>query len=149
MEANRNFANKLWNAGRYVTGPSHQFTPLFTTSEACSPHVSSAALPFPSPLLLRLLSCFHRYLIGNLQSLPAAEVASLAVTTRWTESDMANLPLPERYIVSRAHDLVGKVTAGLENYDMVRVKGTVSETRNCFVQEICGRFVSVGRGGMP
>lgn len=61
-----------------------------------------------------------RYLIGNLQSLSPSELSELAVAERWTEADLQALPLPERYIVSRAHELVAKVTAGLESYEMVR-----------------------------
>eukprot|EP00953_Heterococcus_sp_UTEX-ZZ885_P026833 14459-Heterococcus_DN1.PRE.3 len=74
VQASRNFANKLWNAGRY--------------------------------------------LVGNLQGLPEAELAALAVTAPMTAAELSQLPLPERHIVSKCHQLVAKVTAGLESYDM-------------------------------
>jgi hypothetical protein len=37
------------------------------------------------------------------------------------EHELASLRLPERYIVSLAHELVDKVTDSLEDYDMVRL----------------------------
>eukprot|EP00611_Tribonema_gayanum_P024659 TRINITY_DN5492_c0_g2_i2.p1 TRINITY_DN5492_c0_g2~~TRINITY_DN5492_c0_g2_i2.p1 ORF type:complete len:812 (-),score=334.59 TRINITY_DN5492_c0_g2_i2:58-2274(-) len=74
VEASRNFANKLWNAGRY--------------------------------------------LLGNLKDVPSAELAALAVTGPMGADELARLPLPERHIVSRCHQLVARVTAGLGGYDM-------------------------------
>jgi valyl-tRNA synthetase len=50
--------------------------------------------------------------------LPEAELASLAVTAPMTAAELSQLPLPERHIVSKCHQLVAKVTAGLESYDM-------------------------------
>jgi len=77
VEANRNFANKLWNAGRY--------------------------------------------LVGNLAGLDPEQKASLARSGPLTATELAALPVPERYIVSRCHELVEKVTAGLEAYEMSEV----------------------------
>jgi valyl-tRNA synthetase len=50
--------------------------------------------------------------------LPEAELAALAVTAPMTAAELSQLPLPERHIVSKCHQLVAKVTAGLESYDM-------------------------------
>ena len=73
VTANRNFANKLWNTGRF--------------------------------------------LIMGLKELPADERQALAVTGPMGADELASLPLPERYIVSRVHGLVGEVTDQLEAYD--------------------------------
>ncbi|KAM3569768.1 hypothetical protein VYU27_008148, partial [Nannochloropsis oceanica] len=56
----------------------------------------------------------------NLKGLPTEEFKSLAVTpeTKMTRQEIEALPLPERYIISLAHELVSKVTSGLEDYDM-------------------------------
>uniref|UniRef100_A0A7S2AXJ4 valine--tRNA ligase n=1 Tax=Octactis speculum TaxID=3111310 RepID=A0A7S2AXJ4_9STRA len=77
VEANRNFANKLWNSGRY--------------------------------------------LIGKLQGIQAEDPAlweSLAVKEPMGMEELMALPLAERYIVSRCHELATKVTAGLLAYNM-------------------------------
>ncbi|CAM9653610.1 unnamed protein product [Chrysoparadoxa australica] len=74
VESNRNFANKLWNAGRY--------------------------------------------LVGNLKDVEASELASLPVTGPMTAEELAQLPLPERHIVSKCHLLVETVTAGVEAYSL-------------------------------
>eukprot|EP00180_Rhodochaete_pulchella_P002608 Plantae.Rhodophyta-Rhodochaete_pulchella.ctg4010.p1 GENE.Plantae.Rhodophyta-Rhodochaete_pulchella.ctg4010~~Plantae.Rhodophyta-Rhodochaete_pulchella.ctg4010.p1 ORF type:complete len:861 (+),score=137.05 Plantae.Rhodophyta-Rhodochaete_pulchella.ctg4010:40-2622(+) len=75
IEANRNFANKLWNAGRYIW--------------------------------------------GNLSSLPASQLENLQSmrTTKSFGIDVSTLRLPERYIISRCHQLVDEVSDGLESYN--------------------------------
>jgi len=73
VQANRNFANKLWNTARFI--------------------------------------------ILGLQTLDADDKASLAVVEPMSATDMAKLPLPERWVISRCHQLVGSVTTQLENYD--------------------------------
>jgi valyl-tRNA synthetase len=50
--------------------------------------------------------------------LSEAELTALAVTAPMTAAELSQLPLPERHIVSKCHQLVAKVTAGLESYDM-------------------------------
>jgi valyl-tRNA synthetase len=72
IESNRNFANKLWNAGKYLQ--------------------------------------------NTLVSLSAEDRLALAVTAPMTQAEMDGLPLAERYIVSRCHELVDKVTTALEEY---------------------------------
>jgi len=74
IEANRNFVNKLWNAGRYiVTNLEKMYDPLGMRS--------------------------------------ADEVFSEYAHT------IHGLPLPERYIVSRVHQVAQAVTEGLELYN--------------------------------
>ena len=73
VQANRNFANKLWNTARFI--------------------------------------------IMGLKDLSAEEVQSLAVTEPMTAAELAALPLPERYIISRCHQLTYDVTKQLESYD--------------------------------
>jgi len=74
VEANRNFANKLWNSARFI--------------------------------------------LGNLKDLSPSEKAALAVTGPMTSEELSQLALPERYIVSRCHELVGTVTAQLDAYTL-------------------------------
>ena len=73
VQANRNFANKLWNTARF--------------------------------------------LILGMKELSASERQALAVTAPMSAADMAVLPLPERWVVSRCHALVTDVTAQLLTYD--------------------------------
>uniref|UniRef100_A0A7S3F538 valine--tRNA ligase n=1 Tax=Haptolina ericina TaxID=156174 RepID=A0A7S3F538_9EUKA len=73
VEANRNFANKLWNTARFITMG-----------------------------------------LGKLD--PTAR-ASLAVTAPMEAEELASLPLPERWVVSRCHTLVRTVTEQLTNND--------------------------------
>lgn len=74
IESNRNFANKLWNAGRYI--------------------------------------------LTNLDGISVAERQDLATiaTSNFGSSSLADLPLPERYIISRLHGLVDSVSAGLDSF---------------------------------
>lgn len=72
VESNRNFVNKLWNAGKYLQ--------------------------------------------MNLASLSEEERNALRVTGEMDADTISKLPLAERYIVSRCHELVMTVTKSLENY---------------------------------
>jgi valyl-tRNA synthetase len=72
IEGNRNFANKLWNAGKYLN--------------------------------------------IQLASLSPEERQALAVTKTMTLEEIQQLPLAERYIVSKCHELVESVTDALEAY---------------------------------
>jgi valyl-tRNA synthetase len=73
VEANRNFANKLWNTGRFI--------------------------------------------VLGLDGLEESEKAALAVRKPVSAAELAALPLPERWVISRCHQLVETVTAQLSNYD--------------------------------
>ncbi|KAL3944698.1 MAG: hypothetical protein SGBAC_001213 [Bacillariaceae sp.] len=75
IEANRNFANKLWNCCKFVTG-------------------------------------------NALKDLDEAALSEIAVSGPITEEEFQSLSLPERYIVSKCHDLVISVTADIENYQL-------------------------------
>ena len=75
IEANRNFANKLWNCCKFVTG-------------------------------------------NALKDLDEAEMQSLGVSGPITEDEFDTLSLPEKYIVSKCHDLVASVTSDIENYQL-------------------------------
>ena len=73
VEANRNFANKLWNATRFI--------------------------------------------ISNLENIDESEyerLASIAVSNFGNE--LIELPLAERYIISRLNELIGSVSRALESY---------------------------------
>ena len=78
VTANRNFANKLWNTGRF--------------------------------------------LLMGLKEVSAEERAALAVSGPMGAEEMALLPLPERWVVSRLHTLTANVTDQLENYDFGPVR---------------------------
>merc|ERR1719424_1655879 len=58
-----------------------------------------------------------RFIIMGLKDLTDEEVQSLAVTEPMTAAELAALPLPERYIISRCHQLTYDVTKQLESYD--------------------------------
>ncbi len=73
VQANRNFANKLWNTARFI--------------------------------------------VMGLQELPADERQAFAVTKPMDTAELASLPLPERWIISRCHALVGEVTGQLAAYE--------------------------------
>jgi len=73
IESNRNFANKLWNAGKYIDN----CLSIVDTIEDRQQH---------------------------------------AVTSPMTQEELSGLPLPERYIVSKCHVLVQRVTESLEAY---------------------------------
>jgi valyl-tRNA synthetase len=75
IEANRNFANKLWNSCKFVTG-------------------------------------------NALKDADETEIAELAVSSAMGREEFDRLLLPEKYIVSKCHDLVKTVTEDLENYQL-------------------------------
>jgi valyl-tRNA synthetase len=58
-----------------------------------------------------------RFIVMGLQQLPESERTSLAVTEPMSAAELATLPLPERWVLSRCHVLVGSVTEQLEAYD--------------------------------
>jgi len=58
-----------------------------------------------------------RFIVMGLGELSEAERQSLAVTGPMTSAEMGALPLPERWVLSRCHTLVGQVTEQLEAYD--------------------------------
>ena len=73
VEANRNFANKLWNAGKYLQNALSKLSP--------------------------------------------EERESLAVAGPMAAAELAALPLAERFIVSRCHELTHRVTELLEAFN--------------------------------
>ena len=87
VTANRNFANKLWNTGRF--------------------------------------------LLMGLKEVSVEERAALAVSGPMGAEEMAQLPLPERWVVSRLHTLTANVTDQLENYDFGPVRGEASLYCRC------------------
>lgn len=92
IEANRNFANKLWNCCKFVTG-------------------------------------------NALRDLSDEEMAKLGVDGPIGKEEFDSLLLPERYIVSKCHELVASVTQDIENYQLgaagskVRIRGDVNLCR--------------------
>ena len=75
IEANRNFANKLWNCCKFVTG-------------------------------------------NALKGADEAELSELGVSGPIQKEEFDGLLLPERYIISKCHDLVASVTEDIENYQL-------------------------------
>ena len=75
IEANRNFANKLWNCCKFVTG-------------------------------------------NALKGADDSELANLGVTGPISQDEFDKFSLPERYIISKCHDLVKSVTDDIENYQL-------------------------------
>uniref|UniRef100_A0A7S4MJV7 valine--tRNA ligase n=1 Tax=Odontella aurita TaxID=265563 RepID=A0A7S4MJV7_9STRA len=75
LEANRNFANKLWNCCKFVTD-------------------------------------------NALKDASDDEMANLGVDGPMTQEELNSLSLPERYIVSKCHDLVASVTSDIESYSL-------------------------------
>src|SRR5210317_1102955 len=75
IEANRNFANKLWNCCKFVTG-------------------------------------------NALKDLSEAELSEIGVSGPITQEEFSRLSLPERYIVSKCHELVKSVTTDIESYQL-------------------------------
>ena len=73
IQANRNFANKLWNTARFLD--------------------------------------------MGLRELPAEERQALAAVGPMSAAELEALPLPERWVISRCHQLVDKVTSQLLAYD--------------------------------
>ena len=74
VQANRNFANKLWNTGRFIV----------MGLDGCSPGRDPVA-----------------------RRAPADDGGA----------ELAALPLPERWVISRCHQLIGSVTEQLTAYD--------------------------------
>ncbi len=75
IEASGNFANKLWNICKFVTG-------------------------------------------NALKELSESEISALAVSGPIGKEEFDALSLPEKYIVSKLHTLVGSITSDLENYQL-------------------------------
>jgi valyl-tRNA synthetase len=75
VEANRNFANKLWNCCKFVTG-------------------------------------------NALNGVSGQDLAGLATNGPMGKVEFDSLQLPERYIISKCHDLVASVTMDIENYQL-------------------------------
>lgn len=83
IEANRNFANKLWNCCKFVTG-------------------------------------------NALRDVSDDEMAKLGVDGPISQEEFDSLLLPERYIVSKCHELVASVTKDIENYQLGAAGSKVS-----------------------
>lgn len=83
IEANRNFANKLWNCCKFVTG-------------------------------------------NALRDLSDKEMSSLGVDGPIGKEEFDTLSLPERYIVSKCHELVASVTEDIEKYQLGAAGSKVS-----------------------
>ena len=88
IEANRNFANKLWNCCKFVTD-------------------------------------------NALKQVEDDEIANIVVDAPISEEEYKNLPLPERYIISKCHTLVESVTEDIEKYQLGAAGSKVSKVRQC------------------
>jgi len=59
-----------------------------------------------------------RFILSNLKDLSAEEKAAMAVSKPMSQEEMEQLAMPERFIVSRCHQLVAEVTQQLDGYVM-------------------------------
>jgi valyl-tRNA synthetase len=84
----RNFANKLWNAGKYISN-------CLASSGSPTSALSTTSL-------------------RDTANSTASTAQELAVTGPMTPQELNALPVPERYIVSRCHEVVAEVTRLLE-----------------------------------
>jgi valyl-tRNA synthetase len=84
----RNFANKLWNAGKYINNC------LANSSAPTSPTTTTS--------------------LRDTADSTASTSQELAVTGPMTQQELNALSVPERYIVSRCHEVVIEVTKLLE-----------------------------------
>lgn len=57
-----------------------------------------------------------KYLQNTLSTLSTAEMTGLTVTSDISSNEINKLPLAEKYIVSKCHELIGKMTYALETY---------------------------------
>lgn len=83
IEANRNFANKLWNCCKFVTD-------------------------------------------NALKGADEEELSSLGVTGPIRQEEFDSFSLPEKYIISKCHELIGSVTEEIENYQLGSAGSKVS-----------------------
>jgi valyl-tRNA synthetase len=84
----RNFANKLWNAGKYISNCLADGGAPTSPTTITSPREGADSA--------------------------ASTAQELAVTGPMTPQELNALPVPERYIVSRCHEVVQEVTRLLE-----------------------------------
>ena len=75
IEANRNFANKLWNCCKFVAD-------------------------------------------NALKDADAEEMSELGVKGPISKEEFDSFSLPEKYIISKCHELVASVTQEIENYQL-------------------------------
>lgn len=66
----------------------------------------------------KLWNCCKFVTENALKGADAAELASLGVAGTMTQAEYDTLALPERYIVSKCHELVQSVTEDIENYSL-------------------------------
>jgi len=106
LQANRNFANKLWNTCRYLVRGLEDLPPDERQVGADPP-------PHYLPIPATHTRTPHLAMLHT----PLNTLQALAVDAPLDAAELATLPLPERWVVSRVHTLAGDVTAQLEGYD--------------------------------
>ena len=76
----------------------------------------------------KLWNCCKFVTDNALKDADEDELASLSVTGPIGQRELATLPLPERYIISKCHQLVESVTRDIEKYQLGAAGSKVSHT---------------------
>ena len=114
LSGNRNFTNKMWNAGAYACrGRPVLSAPLLL----CLPPSTTPCRFPPVPA-----SVPGKLILLNLDALSDEERCALADVTISTDAELQALPLAERWIVSRVHDVAGQVVKALDKFDFGEVR---------------------------
>lgn len=74
----------------------------------------------------KLWNCCKFVTDNALKDVDEKELASLAVTGPMSKEEFDSLALPERYIISKCHDLVDSVTNDIEKYQLGAAGSKVS-----------------------
>jgi len=75
----------------------------------------------------KLWNCCKFVTDNALKDVDEAELAELAVTGPLLKEEFDTLPLPERYIISKCHELVESVTNDIEKYQLGAAGGKIYE----------------------
>jgi hypothetical protein len=112
---------------------------LDKTSSSTWTASSYRGFPSPTPPSLPVNSIFPlrnfvnklwnagKYLQHSLSGLSAEDLTKLSVTEPLSSQQLSSLPLAERFICSRCHEICGEVTAQLEAYHFTEALKALSD----------------------